>query len=215
MMYVMVSTGENTRRRKSPSDRTAEIIAVASAMALADGLESLTLRRVADALGVKAGLISHYFPSADALVVKAFGVATERELTEIFESLEKLEGPEDRLVALIQMLLGPDYADMSLLWFNAWHASRHRPGLSEEVVDQMNHWVRRVSALISEAATAGFIRVDDPQKAATRILAMIDGLSVRHAVGSKLDYGIVQELAREVAERELGLPQGTLSREES
>ncbi|MDT7675852.1 MAG: hypothetical protein QOD82_3754, partial [Pseudonocardiales bacterium] len=41
---------------------------MAAELALANGLEALTLRRVAEALGVFPGLVNHYFPAVDELV---------------------------------------------------------------------------------------------------------------------------------------------------
>ncbi|WP_030769741.1 MULTISPECIES: TetR/AcrR family transcriptional regulator [unclassified Streptomyces] len=76
----MSSSVQRKRIRKSPEARRAEIVETAAAVALAEGLECLTLRRIADELDVRPGLISHYFPSVEDLVAEAFGTAADAEL---------------------------------------------------------------------------------------------------------------------------------------
>lgn len=76
----MSSSVQRKRIRKSPEARRAEIVETAAAVALAEGLECLTLRRIADELDVRPGLISHYFPSVEDLVAEAFGTAAGAEL---------------------------------------------------------------------------------------------------------------------------------------
>ena len=76
----MSSSVQRKRIRKSPEARRAEIVATAARIALTEGLECVTLRRVAEELTVRPGLISHYFPSAEDLVAEAFSVAALGEL---------------------------------------------------------------------------------------------------------------------------------------
>lgn len=75
----MTSRPQATRIRKPPAERRAEIVRTAAAIALAEGLERITLRRIADELGVRPGLIGHYFPAADDLVSEAFTHAATDE----------------------------------------------------------------------------------------------------------------------------------------
>ena len=71
-------------RRKPPEERRTEIVQAASVLALTEGLESLTLRRVADALGVVPGLVNHYFRSVEDLVAEAFTAAAYGETSAVF-----------------------------------------------------------------------------------------------------------------------------------
>ncbi|MFJ7206542.1 TetR/AcrR family transcriptional regulator [Streptomyces sp. NPDC098789] len=89
----MSSSVQRKRIRKSPEARRAEIVDAATAVALTEGLECVTLRRIADELAVRPGLISHYFPSVEDLVAEAFGNAAGAELDALlpFESAEPVE----------------------------------------------------------------------------------------------------------------------------
>ncbi|WP_139058538.1 TetR/AcrR family transcriptional regulator, partial [Streptomyces prasinopilosus] len=76
----MTSRGTGKRVRKAPAERRNEIVTTAARIGLTEGLECVTLRRVADELGVQSGLVGHYFPAADKLVAEAFTSATMAEL---------------------------------------------------------------------------------------------------------------------------------------
>ncbi|WP_406396902.1 TetR/AcrR family transcriptional regulator [Streptomyces uncialis] len=95
----MTSRDTGTRTRKAPAERRHEIIRAAARVGLAEGLECVTLRRIADELGVQPGLVGHYFPAADTLVADAFTSATMAELDGLLpaapENPADLERPKD------------------------------------------------------------------------------------------------------------------------
>jgi AcrR family transcriptional regulator len=210
-MSIMTSRPQATARRKPAHERRAEIVSAAGEIVLADGLASLTLRRVADDLGVFPGLVSHYFPSVDELLAEAFGAASSGELEEIFAIVGD-DAPLPRMRRLLAALASEDRDSISLLWLDAWHTSRHRPVLRDEVERQMDAWKNRVADLVSAGVRSGDFRVDDAAVTAVRLLALIDGLSVQAAVRSRVDYSTVRDLVMNTSERELGLSPGALTR---
>jgi AcrR family transcriptional regulator len=185
-------------------------VQAASVLALAEGLESLTLRRVADALGVVPGLVNHYFRSVEDLVAEAFAGAAFGETSAVFSAVEQERSSLQRMRALVRLLVTPDRDDISLLWLDAWQASRQRPALHAEVSRQMLVWQQRVADLISTGVADGVFRCDDPPAAATRIMAVVDGLSVHAAMRSPADYGVVRQMVIDCTERELDLRAGEL-----
>lgn len=68
------------RVRRSPADRRAEILDAATRLALGHGLDHVTLRSIAQELGVAGSLVSHYFPAVDELLAEVFGGAARAEL---------------------------------------------------------------------------------------------------------------------------------------
>ena len=79
----MSAKSTSARGRKSPAERRAEITATAREIALADGLDALTLRAVAGRMGVASGLVAHYEPSMDELVAATFGDLVSQELADV------------------------------------------------------------------------------------------------------------------------------------
>jgi AcrR family transcriptional regulator len=198
------------RTRKPPAERRDEIVAAACRVALEEGLQSVTLRRVAEVVGIMPGLVNHYFPVADDLAATAFAVAAEAERETVFSAARPEAGVIQRLRALLDVLCAEGSDAISLLWLDAWQASRNRPALHAEVGRQMEAWQVRLAALISEGVAAGQFQVGDAPTAAMRILALIDGMSVQAAIPQRMGYQAVRDMVTSNTEHELGLPRGSL-----
>ncbi|MEY9875352.1 AcrR family transcriptional regulator [Streptacidiphilus sp. MAP12-33] len=198
------------RVRKSPEARRAEIVARAATIALTEGLECITMRRVADDLAVRPGLISHYFPVAEELVAEAFGTAAGEELEELMPAERPAGSALVSLAGFFARSTGPRYDDMSRLWLNARHLSRFRPVLAERVAVQEAAWRDRLTRLLREGAAEGTFHPEDPAVAAIQILVVLDGLGV-HANTDRSDRPpAVTNMAVITAERALGLTPGSL-----
>jgi AcrR family transcriptional regulator len=210
MAFVM-SIAEPKVRRKDPAERRAEIVSAASRIAVTEGLERVTAKRVAEELGVVPGLVNHYFAAVDDLVAAAFGFATQLERAEIYRLASLAGGPLEQLRRLLSELLDPKRDAVSLLWLDAWQASRRRPALLEEVGTQMDADALALSELIEAGVSAGEFVSRDPSASAVRIMALVDGYGVQAAARSRLDSGIVAEFALRATETELGLKALSLS----
>ncbi|MFD7027848.1 TetR/AcrR family transcriptional regulator [Streptomyces sp. NPDC059917] len=222
----MSSSVQRKRIRKSPEARRAEIVDAATAVALTEGLECVTLRRIADELAVRPGLISHYFPSVEDLVAEAFGNAAGAELDALlpFESAGSAdsvelagvagEGPTRELARFLARTSGDAYDDISRLWINARHLSRYRPVLCARVSEQEAAWRGRLEALLRRGIERGEFRTDDPYATTIQILVVLDGLGAHANTGARDDRPeAVTRMVATTAERELGLPHGTLCAE--
>ncbi|MFC7886600.1 TetR/AcrR family transcriptional regulator [Streptomyces sp. NPDC057376] len=208
----MPSSIPNKRIRKSPAARRAEIVVAASGVALTEGLECITLRRVAEELDVRPGLISHYFPAVEDLVAEAYGDAASAELDELLPA--GLDGvtPTRQLARFFARATGPDFDDISRLWLNARHLSRYRPALRERVAVQEAAWRDRLEAVIRDGVEQGEFRTDDPLVAAVQILVVLDGLGMLvNSADTGDDPPAVRRMPITTAERELGLSAGALT----
>lgn len=208
----MTSTLDRKRVRKDPATRRAEIVAAAGAIALAEGLECVTLRRVADDLAVRPGLISHYFPSADDLVAEAYGSAARAELDILMPPSDAECSPTVRLGRFFsRTLLGP-YDEMSRLWVNVRHLARYRPLLADRVAIQEAAWRDRLGGLIADGIAAGEFVTDDPEVVVMMILVVLDGLAAHVNTDTIQRPEKVLTMDAALAERELGLETGILAR---
>ena len=172
MMTGMVSSGTRGRVRKEPEERRAEILSTAATIALEDGLERITLRAVAERLGVRPGLISHYFPAAEDLVIAAFELAIAGERQEMFEA----SGPAlDRMAGIVHRIESRSADDLARLWLNARHLSRFSEPLTRAVEAQEAHDRDELIALIEQGVAEGSFVAPDPLAACIRIFMAIDG----------------------------------------
>ncbi|MFF4710910.1 TetR/AcrR family transcriptional regulator [Streptomyces eurythermus] len=206
----MSSSVQRKRIRKDPAARRAEIVAAAAAVALAEGLECVTLRRIAEELAVRPGLISHYFPSAEDLVAEAFGSAATGELDRLLPANLAAPTPTGRLARFLARTSGEEYDAISRLWINARHLSRYRPVLRDRVARQEAAWRGRLEALIQDGVAAGEFVTDDPLTVAVQLLVVLDGLGVHANTATPERPAAVLRLPVTTAERELGLRPGTL-----
>lgn len=168
----MVSSGEAVRVRKHPEERRAEILSEAATIALADGLERITLRTVAERLGVRPGLISHYFPVAEDLVIEAFELAIGWERERLFAG----EGaPIGRLAAFVHRVERSDADELAALWLNARHLARFMPALAKAIEGQEALDREQLVSLIEAGIAAGDFTASDSLTACIRIFVAVDG----------------------------------------
>lgn len=182
----------------------------AASVALAEGLECVTLRRIADELGVRPGLISHYFPSVEDLVAEAFGDAASAELDALLPADEDGGTPTQRLTRFFAQATGESYDDISRLWTNARHLSRYRAVLRDRVAEQEAAWCERLAGVIRDGVERDGFRTEDPNVTAIQILVVLDGLGVHATIGDSDTPAVVARMAVATAERELGLAEGAL-----
>ncbi|MFF2813571.1 TetR/AcrR family transcriptional regulator [Streptomyces sp. NPDC058000] len=208
----MSSRVQRKRIRKDPAARRAEIVDAAATVALAEGLECITLRRIGEDLDVRPGLISHYFPSAEELVAEAFGTAASTELDGLLPAAPPGAGPTERLARFFAHTTGEAYDAISRLWINARHLSRYRPLLRDRVAEQEAAWRGRLAALLHEGVAGGEFRTADPDVTTIQILVVLDGLGAHANTDTGDRPAAVTRMAITTAERELGLPDGALSR---
>ena len=194
--------------RLPASERRAEIVSAAADIALDQGLERITLRGVASALGVRAGLISHYFPEAEALVAAAFShnAATERE--ELFS--ESQESTIDRVVAFLDRVLDAESVKNHQLWLSARNLSRYNAQLRSALNQEESANRERLTRLIATGVADGVFATADPERSSLLILLVVDAF----ASYTYEEYSPVSPLLRGLlfttAERAVEVPEGTL-----
>ncbi|MDN4614147.1 TetR/AcrR family transcriptional regulator [Leifsonia sp. F6_8S_P_1B] len=199
--------GKAARIRKPARERREEILATAAVIALDEGLERITLRAVATRLGVRPGLISHYFPAAEDLVEEAFVRAATIERERFFPP----DGPPlERMRHFVHHIETGVSLPLARLWLNARHLSRFAPALEATLQEQDALDRARLRALVEDGiATGDFARVD-PEAASIRILIAVDGGgSYVNSTADLSDPAQVHFVA-DVVEWTLGLEAGSL-----
>lgn len=168
-MSRMVSSA---RTRKDPTERRQEILRQAASIALERGLECVTLRAVAEPLGVRASLVHHYFSSAEALVVAAFELAISGEREVLFSAKGT---PTDRLATLIRRVQDGAGDELARFWLNARNLSRFRSDLALALAEQESLDRRELVGLLDDGVAVGEFACSDTLGACVRIFTAIDG----------------------------------------
>lgn len=205
----MTSSAVSVRSRKRPEERREEILSAAAAIALDEGLERITLRAVAQRLGVRPGLITHYFPAVEDLVIEAFGRAAAVEREEFFPS----DGDAVRRLAhFIGHIESGASLPLARLWLNARHLSRFSPALGDALEREDALDRARLTALISDGIASGVFTEVDAEAACIRIFIAVDGGGSYVNSTADFTHPAHQYVVADVAEWALGLEPGTLSK---
>ncbi|MGW5362480.1 TetR/AcrR family transcriptional regulator [Actinopolymorpha pittospori] len=80
------------RRRRTPEQAREEILDAATELIAQDGPDGVGLRRVAEAVGVSHGLVTHYFGTYAALVRAVLARENERQRERIRERMRASQG---------------------------------------------------------------------------------------------------------------------------
>ncbi|MEU9290548.1 TetR/AcrR family transcriptional regulator [Streptomyces sp. NPDC048275] len=194
--------------RRSPEERRQEIIDAALSLADTVGLDRITSRDVANVLGVTSGLIHHYFPTVDDLVVAAFAQAAAAHTGLNRQALHELP-PAEALTALVGRALAMG-REAARVWMSAWVAAPRRPELAVEVDRRMLDGLDVLAEILRRGQADGAFQLADPVVSALRILVLVDGVLVQMSMRADTPYGDVHTLVWDTVEREVGMPDGSL-----
>lgn len=195
------------RTRKPPEERREDILACAAAIAIEEGLERITLRAVAARLGVRPGLITHYFPVAEDLVVAAFARAAVLEREQFFTTGGT---PLQRLARFVDHVEQGRSLPLARLWLNARHLSRFSPPLDTELQIQDELDRERLTAMIEDGIASGDFPGADAESACIRIFIALDGGGSYVNSSQPIEHPAHTRVVADVAEWALGLEVGAL-----
>ncbi|WP_066371885.1 TetR/AcrR family transcriptional regulator [Herbidospora mongoliensis] len=80
------------RRRRSPEESRAELLAAAAQLIRERGPDNVTLRQIAEAAGVAHGLVTHYFGTYAALVREVLTAENDRIEVSVRERIQAEQG---------------------------------------------------------------------------------------------------------------------------
>jgi len=163
-------------------ERRAELAAAVWRLASREGLEAVTVRRVAAEAGWSTGALIHYFPDKEALILFAFRTAADRVGRRLAELEKRTSDPLERARAqLIEGLpLDRERRDEVCFWFSFLGLALTRPALARAQRVAYRAWRDRVADRLREAQEAGDVRADaDCATEAAALVGLVDGLAVQ------------------------------------
>ncbi|MGW0590800.1 TetR/AcrR family transcriptional regulator [Streptosporangium sp. NPDC002607] len=168
--------------RKRPEARREEILAAAMAEVLERGLASVRVADVAARLDISQALVFYHFETKERLVTEVFIYAAQQDLAQLAAIHTRSAGAPERLRAALRLYAPSGTAPGWVLWIDGWSASLRVPELRKILRELDSRWREVIADLIAEGVSAGEFRCDDPEGAAGRITAFLDGLSVQMVV---------------------------------
>lgn len=146
------------------------------------GITETRVADVAATLDVSPALVFYHFETKERLLAEAFAYAAREQLRALKLALERGRSAADTLLRIVRIYapLGP--APTWRLWIDAWAASLRMPEMRRMSQRLDVHWKDAVVSAIDSGVRSGEFRCDDPDAAAWRITAMMDGLAIQNVV---------------------------------
>jgi AcrR family transcriptional regulator len=144
----MPARGDHDARRRDVSEAVWQVLA-------AKGFGGLTLRAVATHMGASTGLLTHYFPSKQALVRHALEII-EQHTAGRERFIAEGEGlPGLRAALLDVMPLTPQSTSMNRVWISFWDAALSDEELAEVELRRYERWRAMLRPHIDAAIRLG------------------------------------------------------------
>lgn len=163
-------------------ERRAALGAAVWRLAARDGLEAVTVRRVADEAGWSTGAVVHYFSDKEELLLFAFRTVADRVGRRLAAATERTSAPLELARAqLVEGLpLDREREAEVRVWFAFLGLALTRPALARAQRLTYRAWRERVADLLLEAQRQGEIRPDvDCAAAAAALVSVVDGLAIQ------------------------------------
>lgn len=161
----MSSVAEVADGRRERGDRTRRSILEAAAhLASSDGLEGLSIGRLAEHVGIsKSGLYAH-FRSKEQLQLETIRTAADIYMGQIVEPALAVAPGRARVLALcdnfFDFLASGDFPGGCFFMAAALDPARLRGPVREELADQQREWLELVEECVREAQELGEVRTD-------------------------------------------------------
>lgn len=161
---------DHEQRRREIGESVMEVIAT-------DGLDGLTVRKIASASGWSTGVLTHYVRDKEELIQLAIGTMAEAFIERLETNVA--DTPVESVRLLLRELLPFDAQRRTeaLIWFRLATYDPAGDGASN-AIRRGHRELRKVVA--ARLADAGIRR--DPSEVAAELVALADGLAIHHII---------------------------------
>lgn len=191
--------------RRKVDVRREEILAAAVDEVESRGFAATRVADVANALGVSPALVFYHFETKDKLLAAALQHAVERDLARLDATVSRGRTPVDQVRGILRLYAPQGNAPGWTLWVDAW-AEALRSKEMREVTRELDHrWKEALATSIRAGNADKTFRCVDPDAAAWRLTALLDGLAVQVTVNRNLTRAQLSRWVRQSAAFELGV----------
>ncbi|MGW3440439.1 TetR/AcrR family transcriptional regulator [Streptomyces bacillaris] len=200
------------RVRLNVAERREELLRATVEQIEIRGASSVRIADVASGLGVSNALVLYHFSTKEKLVAAAFAYAAEADLAHLRKLLARRTTAVRRLRAAVRWYAPTGQAKGWRLWIEGWAASLREPALREVAGDLDRRWKTELAGVIEQGAAAGEFRCPDPESAAWRLTALLDGLAVQMtSYEGPLPRATMLRWTDQALARELGIDESALT----
>jgi AcrR family transcriptional regulator len=196
-------------RPKLTQKRRTQMLEAAMGVIADRGLCDTRIADVAERAGLSPALVLYYFGSKESLLTEALAYAEDLFYIEAFRELTDMESASERLVRLIELACPPvvqrEADEYWTLWVELWSRALRNDEAARKREALERRWRNTIAEVVREGQRTGEFGPIDPERFATYLSALMDGLALQVLFG---DPAVSGELANEMclgaAARELG-----------
>src|ERR671922_1026616 len=182
----MADAGQTPRSQR----RLREVDEAARRVIIRKGLKATTMRDISREGGFTTGVLTHYFPDKDALIVGVFSSASENWISDVRKALTAASTAEEQLRAVVALGLpaDPDQRREWRLWAEMWSYAGWNEEFAAYIVETDALWEAELRGVLGRAIDEGLLGDALDVAVQARVLArLIDGLGLRSLLSGRWD----------------------------
>jgi AcrR family transcriptional regulator len=153
--------------------RRREILQCFTEMVAERGYDEVSIRDVAEALGISKGTILHHFRSKESLLEELHGDYMRRRLAEVHELLAEFDDPVDQLMLIVYQLMLAQRDDRAATVAFAREIVRFaEEDVMSEVRSMRHEYSNLVTEIIARGVKSGDFGDVDPSMSALQLFGM-------------------------------------------
>ena len=182
-----------------------ELLAAARRVIRREGFSSATVGEITREAGMSVGLLNYHFGSKDEVLAEAFDEIARGDLADLEAIARRADPPPDRLAAYLD---SSDWGDREgwMLWLDAWADAARVEELRATLARYARGWRAALADVLADGARHGSWDCPDAAEAASRIVAVIDGIGLQAMLHpGEVTAERAAGWARRIVELELGI----------
>jgi len=204
-------------RPKLTQKRRTQMLEAAAEVIGERGLCDSRISDIAERAGLSPALVVYYFGSKEKVLTEALAYAEDLFYIEAFRVLTGIEGASEKLVRLIELACPAVERSESdeywALWVELWSRAlrNDEAARKREALDQ--RWRSTIAEVVREGQRTGEFEPCDPERFATYLAALMDGLSLQGLLhDSAVSSELINEMCLDAAAQQLGFDPGAPGR---
>ena len=196
-------------RPKLTQKRRTQMLEAAAEVIGERGLCDSRISDIAERAGLSPALVVYYFGSKEKVLTEALAYAEDLFYIEAFRELTGIEGASEKLVRLIELACPAVQRSESdeywALWVELWSRAlrNDEAARKREALDQ--RWRTTIAEVVREGQRSGEFAPCDPERFATYLAALMDGLSLQGLLhDSAVSSELINEMCLDAAAQQLG-----------
>jgi TetR/AcrR family transcriptional regulator, transcriptional repressor of bet genes len=173
--------------RQDPWVRRQLLIDAAARCIAEGGIAAFTVDNITTKANVSRGLLNHYFPSKDDLLIEIYRASLYANTIGLIDSADNVLSPDAKLCGMVEANFSPHFFSRSdlLLWLSLWGEIAVNPRLKAV---HRRHYAAYRSVLTQaiKSLAASRRRQVDASSLASSILALVDGLWIEWCLDPKI-----------------------------